>query len=261
MKMLHSLERVDEVDALHRLASHLERRLFPGGTEGPPPMSDPLLIAVESGPGGLRVGCPPLPGDPLDDLVGLHAPGPWWCVGVATTGLARGLPETAVLKPRGGDRPGHPVQIVHLVSRAGDAVSVHRLRGGAGGEHEAAPSASFRRGPMTAWGGLLDDHLRRVLDLPCAAPPASTVELWATCWLDALLSAALRGDLAGATWAEMVAFHPAAGCSGTGPAPGTGGQDPNSRTRSCGPPQYWPGVGRGRRCTGRRGGAPRPRSP
>jgi hypothetical protein len=201
--------RVDDVDLLHRLASHLEVTLFPtpeppGPRPAPPPGEDgagPLLVAAERAPGGLRVGFLPLAGDPLVALRGFRAPSSWWCAGIAASGWG--------WSPA-GPTAGWPVQVVHLVGREGDAVAVHRRPG-------TAPSASLRRGPAGAWAGLLDDHLRRVLALPTAPAPPSTIELWIARWLDALLGVALRGELTGARWSDLVAHHPAGTCPGPGP--------------------------------------------
>lgn len=157
---------------------------------------------------------------PLDDLAGFVAPDDWTAIGVAATGFARHLARR---------EPRVPVRTVHLVARdgtwasrwtvdddhAGTAAALDELEldahdhaalfraGLAAGSAEGGPHAPGR--PI----GRIDDACRRALGIPTGEPPASTAELWAVQWLDAVVEAALAQPARPVTWARAARRHPA----------------------------------------------------
>jgi hypothetical protein len=196
-------------DLLHDVAHHVESTWF-GRPDGPPA---PCLVAVDVDERRVRLARLPLLGDPCDALRGATAPASWWSVGVVAPAHERPL------RPDGADGAGAPldahrpspdgapaagpgtaIDLVHLVARTGQSVTIRRARG----EHHGS---RWIAGTGRAWQGALDDHLRRVLGLPTAPPPPSTLDWWTAQWLDALLRAAAAGDGVG-TWSEAAGRHP-----------------------------------------------------
>ena len=149
---------------------------------------------------------------PLEALVGLDAPVDWSAIGVACTGRARHLDHREVAVP---------VAIVQLVARSGawasswspiddDDASPSSIEG-RDGPGTAGTASGSTQGAAT---GRVDDALRRALGLATPPPTEGTARLWASQWLDALLTGAAleRGTRRRRrALATLVAAHPAAG--------------------------------------------------
>jgi hypothetical protein len=205
------------LDLLHRTLDLLEAAFFE--PPGPPPDGPGShLVAVRSAGRAVELGLVAVTDDLVGELAGFVAPADWWGLGVVASGRARHLD---------GDDPGSgggvgsaapwPVDVVHVVARTGESAAAHRHRAVApaagsstSGRSAAGPRGSWQReaGDGSSWAGLVDDHLRRALDLPTPPVPPSTAELWTAVWLDDLATRAAGGGLATATWADLVAHHP-----------------------------------------------------
>jgi hypothetical protein len=144
----------------------------------------------------------PLDCHPTDALMGFTAPENWWCLGVVAHGRAH--PATDRRAHPATDRPVPPraVQVIHLVSRDGEAMSLLREAG-------AATTTAHRRCLSRHDGGQIHDCCRRALGLATAPPPDDSLELWASIWLDRVLAQALAGHLDHAGWADVAALHAA----------------------------------------------------
>jgi hypothetical protein len=118
----------------------------------------------------------------VDMLAGFTAPEDWTAIGCVTLGNARHVDDPDVAQR---------VRVVHLVARSGESASVMRLQG-----QEA--NVMDDRGT-----GRIDDCCRRALGLTTDPPPDSTLELWATVWLDKMM---LHPP---STWEDAVDVHPA----------------------------------------------------
>ncbi len=189
----------------------------------PEPGTEPLDLAVR-----------PLDGHPVDVLVGFVAPAAWSAVGVVAPATAHRLTDVgatahpvaangAIGAPAlpvaadadigadactGASPPfddGERIVMVHLVAREGARASVGRRADGS--VWVWATSGTAGDDEPT---GRLDDVLRRVLGLPTRPPPADPAELWASWWLDRLLTeVGLRPDRSW-SWANLAVLHPAA---------------------------------------------------
>lgn len=188
--LLPPLPHVASVELLHRVAGLLEASLL----RRPGPLMSPNLVVVAPRGDHVAVGVTALDDDPPDVLCGLVAPDAWWALGVVAP--ARWRPADRPPTARGGDG----LDVIHLVARTGDAVTVRSTRGVATGDRTTTTGRP--------WAGFLDDHLRRSLGLPTAPAPASTLGLWAAVWLDALVERRSRGELTGARWPELAGHHP-----------------------------------------------------
>ena len=155
---------------------------------------------------------------PLEDLVGFDAPDDWAAIGVACTGKARHLDDPAAAVP---------VAIVQLVSRAGAWASSWTPLV-APGETAIDPTTDpVLREAGTASGrvpgsasGRVDDALRLALGLRTAPPAEGTARLWASLWLDELLTTAALEPLHSRrrrSLAALVAAHPAIDAFGLDP--------------------------------------------
>ena len=158
------------------------------------------LIRVVRASDGVELGLLPLDGHPFEHLVGLEAPDDWWAVGVVAHGTARPMTDDG-LAPRRAT-PGRRVRTTHLVARTGDAASVLRL-----GDDDPRTQRHPDGGDPRSLGAI-DDGLRRVLGLPSAPAPPTTIELWAICWLDEVRGLLRRGLLDGEHWPSVAACHP-----------------------------------------------------
>jgi hypothetical protein len=213
-------------DLLHDVAHHVEQTWF-ARPDGPPA---PCLVAVDVDERRVRLARLPLLGDPCAALCGATAPPSWWSIGVVAPAHERPLPPGRPDDPDDPDPAGHrrrpgaagppdaasgtPIDLIHLVARTGESVTVRRARGAAG------DGSRWMTGSDRAWQGALDDHLRRVLGLRTAPPPPSTLGWWTAQWLDSLLGAAAAGERVG-TWAEVAGRHPVIALTaraGAGPA-------------------------------------------
>jgi hypothetical protein len=207
-------------DLLHDVAHHIESTWF-GRPDRPP---EACLVAVDVDERRVRLARLPLLGDPCGALCGATAPDSWWSLGVVAPAHERPLPPRGTARRERGHgpapdgsahrEPGTAIDLVHLVARTGESVTIRRARGG------GDDASRWITGSGAAWQGALDDHLRRVLDLPTAPPPASTLGWWTAQWLDALLRAAAAGEGVG-TWAEVAGLHPVIALTrhaGAGPA-------------------------------------------
>jgi hypothetical protein len=183
------------------------------------PGDPPHLLRVRLGADGageeeVELGIQPLDaGDhPLDALLGFEAPDDWAAIGVLATGRATTADVTPAGRARRAGRP-RPVVTAHLVARDGSWASSWRplddragLRGTDSGSAEDAHACT----------GRIDDAVRRAMGVATAPPPASTVGLLATQWLDAVVTSAATADRRPGT-REVLAAHPAVGALGLDP--------------------------------------------
>lgn len=134
---------------------------------------------------------------PFQLLAGFTAPAEWWAFGIRARGRARHLDDPG--------RVTEGIATTFLIDREGAEASV--LRSG--------DVVTPLTGPAM---GTIADLCRRVLGVPTPPAPASTDLLWATLWLDAVLTEwgrperrrAISADLA-----ALTALHPATGGEGT----------------------------------------------
>jgi hypothetical protein len=173
----------------------------------PAPGDPPRLVRVRVGvdglaPDELEIGTAPLPdGDhPLDSLVGLVAPADWQALGVVATGRASTLGDGPAAR-----RPV-PVATAHLVARDGTWASVWEPMGGGAGPRGA--DRGDAEGGL-ACTGRVDDAMRRALGVPTGPPPASTLGLLATQWLDAVVAVAAADPRRPPGLRQVLAHHPA----------------------------------------------------
>jgi hypothetical protein len=167
---------------------------------GPRPGASPLdphLVVATIRRGRLRVGFAAIEGPPPDALVGFTARPEWFAVGLV--GPAGARPVTGG-RPAPG--PATPLLLVHLVARSGDQSTVQYRRDGAGRPERVV------LGDGVVVSGEVHDHLRRALGLPTAPAPDSTAGFWASRWLEDLLARCAAGELADASWPDLVALHP-----------------------------------------------------
>jgi len=156
------------------------------------------LIGID--PDGIDIACRPLgAADVVDALVGFDAPPDWLAFGVVCHGRARPLLDgdrSGMMTP---DPTAEPtaVGLALLVDRSGGAVSGLRSTGG-----------DFVALPDPAPVGRVPDACRRVLGLGTPPPTVPVAELWSTCWLERVLTAALARPGA-LTWGEIAALRPA----------------------------------------------------
>jgi hypothetical protein len=160
---------------------HLARTLADPDAEGG--SSPAALVVVERPPDGPatdqshgEVTTTPLPADdPVLGLFGRIAGPETTAVGMVGPARARSMEDAEI--------GGHG-QFVHLLRRDGMAVTVVPPSG-------EAPSRTL--GPTDEpQVGRVPDACRRILGLPTAPPPTSTVGLWVDTWLDLVFLRALR---------------------------------------------------------------------
>jgi hypothetical protein len=160
---------------------------------------------------GAELAVRPLDGHPAQALLGFSAPIGWTSVGVSAEGWAgyyEGRPTSYTATAVTGD-VRQRVRAIHLLDR--DGTSAGRLHWQDGRVHDEAPSE-----------GLVVDCLRRALGLRTPPPVVSTDELFATLWLEAIVSSGRRGSRA-MTWHQAVSLHPAVRLlEEDGQAPGRG---------------------------------------
>jgi hypothetical protein len=128
---------------------------------------------------------------PFEVLAGFTAPDEWRAFGIRARGRARHLDDPDV-------EPA-PTAMTFLVDRTGQEASRLRLPDG----------VSELPGPAL---GTIPDLCRRVLDLPTAPAPASTVLLWTSIWLDRVLDAwgqPHRRRALTSSWGQIAVLHPA----------------------------------------------------
>jgi hypothetical protein len=137
----------------------------------------------------------------LDALEGFVAPADWEVLGLLAYGSARALDAA----PGDGtlDAPDQRVRVVHTVARSGACAWSVRI-GDQDPQRGAAPDATG------APDGRIDDTCRRALGLPTAPAPASTLQLWATLWLDALLIRTIDPTSGPGAWPAAERLHPVA---------------------------------------------------
>lgn len=160
----------------------------------------PLLLRTRGGldpDGGAELAVRPLDGHPAQALLGFSAPLGWTAIGVSAEGWARhyeGEPTGySAMSVRGASR--QRVRILHLLDRDGTAAG--RLCWQDGRVHDEAPGD-----------GLVVDCLRRTLGLPTPPPTISSDRLFATLWLEAIVSSGRRGSRS-MTWHHAASLHPA----------------------------------------------------
>jgi hypothetical protein len=141
---------------------------------------------------------PVVGGHPFDLLAGFTAPPHWWAVGVSSTGRAHRLDDEG--RRLTGPDVSERVRVTVLIDRSGGAAGVMRLA------DDVVPLPGRPEGTVA-------DACRRVLGLPTAPPPPSTLVLWTLTWLDRLVDAASRADASTrlTTWADVADLHAAAG--------------------------------------------------
>lgn len=128
---------------------------------------------------------------PFEVLAGFTAPADWWAFGIRARGRAHHLDDPG--------RVTEGVATTFLVDRHGAEASVLRA------DDVVTPLTGPARGTVA-------DLCRRVLGVPTPAAPASTDHLWATLWLDAVLTEWARPErrcAVSADLAALTALHPA----------------------------------------------------
>jgi hypothetical protein len=128
---------------------------------------------------------------PFEVLAGFTAPPSWTAFGIRARGRARHLDDP--------EAPAARTVVTHLVDRAGGEATLLRR-----GESTSVPP-----GPAV---GTIPDLLRRVLGLPTAPAPASTMLLWTSIWLDRVLERWGRPDRRHeltSSWGQLAVLHPA----------------------------------------------------
>lgn len=179
-------------DSLARLAELLDASAETDGWGGPP-----LLVRITASPNqsmrdGFDLGLKPIDDmSVVEALSGFTAPRDWLAIGVITEGNARHVDNRDAHRRR--------VRCVHLVDRTGACASTLRLQGDDVTVLDAGKPE-----------GRIDDACRRALGLSTAPPLASTAEVFALAWLDAVLAmtAALEPG-ARTTWPAVAELHPA----------------------------------------------------
>ncbi len=160
----------------------------------PQPAELPMAVGVVGGDArAVELALHPLSGpDPVRDLFGFVAPLTWSAFGLVASGRTRAL---------GGSTP-HPggdqaVLVGLLISRRGEVASL-----------TWAPHPLDTSGESAV--GRIPDACRRSLGLATEAPQAQVVELWATLWLERVLSDVLV-EPGPRTWPELAWSFPAFG--------------------------------------------------
>lgn len=152
-----------------------------------------VLIHLQEPRTEVVLGLRPFPRDthPFDVLAGVTAPADWWAFGIRARGRAHHV-----------DHPGQVTEGVattFLVDREGNEASVLRAGGVVTPLH----------GPAQ---GTIADVCRRVLGVPTPSPPTTADVLWATRWLDAILSEwgqPHRRRVVASGLGALTALHPA----------------------------------------------------
>lgn len=152
-----------------------------------------LLVHVVEDDHDLVLGCLPIPLEvhPFTEMAGLTAPAEWSAIGLRAHGTAHHLD---------GDRRSERITTTYLLHRSGDERSLLRT----------GDDLTVLTGPAA---GTLPDACRRVLGLPTAPAPRTTVLLWTVVWLDRILQT-WADPRAGAEpltrWEQVARLHPAA---------------------------------------------------
>lgn len=129
---------------------------------------------------------------PFDLLAGVTAPPEWWAFGIRARGRAHHLDEPG--------RVTEGIATTFLVDRGGREASLLR----------AGETVTPLTGPAV---GTIPDLCRRVLGCPTAPPDCSSLHLWTTRWLDAVLAEWGRPERRRAVTSSLgalTALHPAA---------------------------------------------------
>ncbi len=183
-----------EPDLLLALATLVEEGLVPD--RGVAETNATTIVAAVFDDDDMDLLLKPIDGHPSQHLLGFTAPAEWSCLGVATSGWAstydtvrNGIPQRT-----GTDR--YRCRVLHVVTRTGAAISIYR-------DERSEPLVHRWQGPLADHGGLIDDCLRRALDLPSVAAPPTTIELWALVWVDRVLREAVDGQLDRGTWTAV----------------------------------------------------------
>jgi hypothetical protein len=172
---------------LHALAGILDDAAEMEGWGAPPQLLYAAPVAAT--PDDFELGTKRLEGGMgvVEALCGFLAPAYWHVLGVLTEGNAFHTNEEGTRKVGSAGR----ARIVHLVHRSGVAASIIRSQ-------DEGPILS-PEAPI----GRVDDYLRRALAIPASPPEVTTLELWATVWLDHVLA---REPV---TWPDAIGLHPA----------------------------------------------------
>lgn len=155
------------------------------------------LFGARFEPDGVEVHLRPIEAHPTDELLGFVAPSDWSCIGVASGAWASTYDDATRPAITGTDR--RRVRLVHAVERSGGSISIFR-------DGAETPSVHRCAGASSEHAGALDDHLRRALAIPTAAP-GSPLEYYALCWIDDIFCGAVEGRLHKATWRDLAARH------------------------------------------------------
>ncbi len=190
--------RLVEADRLDRLVTLLDAAWSEQGWFQPHRLV--TLEADPADPDAVLLGQRPLPeaDHPLDHLLGFTAPPGWLAMGLVCFGWARpatvlddatGLDDASAGRGAAPQRRRRRARVVTLVDRSGNNQATATLDDGSVSDEPAQ--------------GTVSDALHRCLGLPTAPPPASSAELFAVLWLEALLAAPR-----GISWADATALHP-----------------------------------------------------
>jgi hypothetical protein len=202
---LHTIEETRTRAVLHDLTEALDRLdtdLAPDDPADAGTWNGPHhLIHVPAATGWPQVHIDPLPDHPAHTLMGFVAPDGWDAIGALCYGWAGSVgPVRPSQQP---DR--RRVRVATVVDRHGRVAS--RLTDSDGARDDSPPAE-----------GVVLECLQRAIGVPTRPAPASTAELFAALWLEAV---AARGALRGQplAWAAAAALHPGAAMVGAGERP------------------------------------------
>lgn len=191
---------MDRPEGVAELLEFLVRRMDDEIESGEARIEPPALLRLDGADvacavDGIDLHVKPLEGHPAQVLACCTAPPEWFGIGVLSGGWAHA--------------PGEPkarVRMTSLVCRDGTELAGIRLEG-------KELQILEERGV-----GLVQDTLRRVLELPTDPPDVSIAEWLAVCWLEIILKQTKRGKRAAKlTWRAAAALHPAIDVIGARP--------------------------------------------
>lgn len=179
-------------DSLPRLVAVLDESAEQAGWGNPPSLVRITAAPSVSVTDGFDLGLRPIDDmSVIEALSGFTAPRDWLALGVITEGNARHVVERTA-EPR-------RVRCVHVVDRTGASASTLRLQGDA---------VTVLDGQQPE--GRIDDVCRRALGLATAPPSTTSAAVWASIWLDRVLTSTGTAEPGSRpSWIVVAELHPA----------------------------------------------------